>query len=485
MASRNGRNGHHAPEILTRSSREIGEDLLARTFSAGSRFWLAALVLAALLALGVVGFAMRAGSDGFDDHRPWGFLAAVFAFLLTTCLSAPLISVAMRMAKAHFSRPLSRIAELWSVVGLLSILMMVPLLMVQPPGLGRSTLWFVHAFESGPFSTWPPGSPTVWSFVAVATLVVAGLGILWVAAIPDMAVARDALEGPSGVRGALYRRLSLGWRGDKRQWAVLRATLGMFGSIYFFSLVWGHTVVSFDFAQSLVPGYRDSIFPAYHALQGIQAGVATIIVTMFVVRKAAHLEEYLGVTQFWSLSKLLLASTLLWFYFWWSGFFVFWYGRAPLEINALHLFLLGPYKGLFVVIFSLCFVIPTFALLIWNPVRKSILGPTIASTLILLGTFLERMRIYVAAHSVGMEGQEGSISLRLPPEEFARALSGVTPDLADVLMVVGALAGAVLLFLVATRFLPIVSIWENRDTLKLQRLQTLAKMELKVIAKPE
>ena len=65
------------------------------------------------------------------------------------------------------------------------------------------------------------------------------------------------------------------------------------------------------------------------------------------------------------------------------------------------------------------------------------------------------------------------------------ALSGVTPDLADVLMVVGALAGAVLLFLIATRFLPIVSIWENRDTLKLQRLQSLGKMELKVIAKPE
>jgi molybdopterin-containing oxidoreductase family membrane subunit len=485
MASRNGHNGHHAPEILIRSSQEIGEDLLGRTFVTGSRFWLVTLVLGALLALGVVGFAMRAGSDGFDDHRPWAFLAAVFAFLLTTSLSAPLISVAMRMSKAHFSRPLSRIAELWSVVGLLSLVMMVPLLMAQPPGLGRSTLWFVHAFESGPFNTWPPGAPNIWSFLAMATLVIAGLGILWIAAIPDLAVARDAPGRPGGLRGAFYRRLSLGWRGDKRQWAVLRATLAMFGATYFFSLIWGHTVVSFDFAQSLVPGYRDSIFPAYHALQGIQAGVATIIVTMFVARKAAHLEAYLGLTQFWSLSKLLLASTLLWFYFWWSGFFVFWYGRAPVEMNVLYLFLLGPYRGLFMVIFALCFVIPTFALLMWNPVRKSILGPTIASVLILVGTFLERMRIYVAAHSVGMEGQDGSVSLHLPPEEFAQALSMLTPDLADVLMVVGALVGAVFLFLIATRFVPIVSIWENRDTLKLQRLQHLGVTELKVIAKPE
>ena len=132
MASHNGHSGHHRPEILTKGSKEVGDELWDRSMGSGGRFWLIAVVLAGLLVLGVVGFLMKAGSSGFDDHRPWGYLAAVFAFLLTTSLSAPLVSVALRMARTHFSRPLSRVAELWSVVGILSMVLMIPLLIVQP-----------------------------------------------------------------------------------------------------------------------------------------------------------------------------------------------------------------------------------------------------------------------------------------------------------------------------------------------------------------
>ncbi len=482
MASHNGHSGHHRPEILTKGSKEVGDELWDRSMGSGGRFWLIAVVLAGLLVLGVVGFLMKAGSSGFDDHRPWGYLAAVFAFLLTTSLSAPLVSVALRMARTHFSRPLSRVAELWSVVGILSIVLMIPLLIVQPSGLGRSTFWFVHEVQSGPFSTWPPGAPHVWSGLAVGFLALTALAILWVGAIPDMAAGRDRV---SGLRGALYRTLSLGWRGHKRQWRVLRGALGLLGALYFMFLIYGHTVVSYDFAQSLVPGYKDSIFPTYHALQGLQAAMATVMVTLFVVRKAGRLEDYIGVTQFWSLSKIMLASTLLWGYFWWSGFFIFWYGRTPLEQNVLHLFMTGPYKPLFFVIFTLSFLIPAFGILIWNPMRRSILGPTLAATSILAGTFLERIRIYVAAHSVGLPDQEGHLSLHDSPAEFARTVAVVMPEVADVLMVVGALAGAVLLYLIATRILPMVSIWENRETLRLQAIKPLEKLELKIVAKPE
>jgi molybdopterin-containing oxidoreductase family membrane subunit len=479
MANRH--NGHH-PEVLVRTSQEVNEELLGRTFHAGPRFWLVAAVLAALLALGVIGFMLRA-RDGFDDHRPWGYLAAVFAFILTTGMSAPLVAIAPRMARAHFSRPISRAAELWAVAGLFNVLLLVPLLMALPSGVGRSTFWFVRHAEAGPFSTWPAGAPHVWTALAVVFLVLNGLALLWAGAIPDLAVARD--RAATGFRASLYRRLSLGWQGTKGQWRRLRSGIGVLGGLYFMFLVYVHTVVAFDFAESLVPGWKDSIFPAYHALIGLQSAVATVIVTAFVLRTFGGLKEYIGINQFWSLAKLLLALTLLWGYFWWSGFIVYWYGRLPLEQNVLRLFMLGPYKPLFLTIFALSFLAPAFGLLIWNPIRKSILGPTVAASLILAGNFLERIRVYVAAHSVGLKGQEGSLDLRTPPAEFAQQVSAVFPDGADVLMVVGALAGAILVYLLATKLIPIVSIWETKEGLILQQVRPLEKARLKVLAKPE
>ena len=477
----NRRNGQHRPELLTRSRQEVTEELWGRTLRAGPRFWLAALVLAALSALGVVGFLLRAG-DGFADHRHWGYLAAVFAFILTTGMSAPLVSVALRMARSHFGRPISRAAERWSVVGLLQMLILIPLLLAMPSGLGRSTFWFIHEVETGPFATWPPGAPHVWTALTVGLLAVNGLALLWAGAIPDMAAAQGRA---SGLRGALYRRLSLDWRGSKRQWHALRAGLGILGAFYFMLLVYTHTVVSFDFAQSLVPAWRDSIFPTYHALIGLQSALATVMVTLFVLRTVGGLREYIGLNQFWSLSKIMLATTLLWGYFWWSGFLVYWYGRTPVEQNILHLFMLGPYRPLFFTVFAFSFLVPAFGLLIWNPIRKSIVGPTVAASFILVGAFLERIRVYVASYSVGLEGQEGRIDLHAAPAEFVQTVSVVMPRGADLLMLLGALAGAVLLYLLATRLLPTVNIWETKEGMLLQQVRPFKRTELKVIAKSE
>ena len=471
-------NNHHRPEILTKTPQEVTQELLEGR-RAGGRFWAVALALALLAALGVAGFVSRAG-DGFDDHRPWGYLAMVFSFILTTGMSAPLVAVTMRMAKTHFSRPVSRAAELWSVVGLVNLLLLIPLLLALPEAEGRSTFWFVGFWREG----WPPGAPHAWVVAAMTALVVNGLAILWVGVIPDMAAGR---ERASGLRGLLYRRLSMSWRGSKRQWRVLRATLGVLGGFYFMMLVFFHTIVAFDFAESLVPGWRDSIFPAWHALSGLQAGMATVILTLFALRSVGGLKEYIGLDQFWGLAKIMLALSLAWGYFWWSGFIVYWYGRAPVEENILHLLMVGPYSVFFYGAFLLSFLVPAFGLLIWNPIRRSILGPTVAACLILVGTFMDRIRVFVASYNVGLPGQTAPepLDLTAPTEEFSAIAAGVTPSGADVLMVVGAVAAAVLVYLLATRLLPLINIWETQEGLLLQEVRSYQKLELKVLAKPE
>lgn len=447
------------PALLSMTSQSITDDVLNRHASAGSKFWLIAAVLAGLLALGVVGFFMLL-SEGFDDRAAWGYYAAVFAYIFSVSQSAVLVSVALRMAKAHWRRPLSRVSELFSAVGIFAFLMMLPLLWVLPSLEGRRSLWFDA----------PVYSPHVWDTIAMGLLVLCGLSLLWFAALPDMATLRDN----AGRRQGLYRLLSLSWSGSRKQWKMLHAGIGTLGGFYFMFLIFVHMMISVDFSMSLVPGWKDAIYPAYHGLSGLQSGVAVVLVTMFVLRRWGGLGGYIEVDQFWGLSKLLLALSLLWFYFWWASFFTYWYGRTPAEQAVIKLLMFESYKPAFVISFLMCFPLPFFVLM-WNFVRKTDWGPPLAGIIILIGTFFNMVRLYVPAFSV--EDPTQHALEHVPP--------AILPALPDVLVVAGALGGAVLFYMLATRVFPISNIWELKEGLLLQRVKTLLKTEVRVLAKPE
>ena len=186
------------------------------------------------------------------------------------------------------------------------------------------------------------------------------------------------------------------------------------------------------------------------------------------------MKGYLEIDQFWGLSKLLLALCLLWFYFWWASFFTYWYGRTPAEQSVLKLLMTETYRIPFFLSFGLSFVVP-FVILMWNVVRKTIWGPTLAAAIVLVGTLINVVRYYVTAFSI-----EDSTLHAL---EIAPAAN--TPGLNDVLVVVGGLAGAVLTYMLATRVFPIISMWEMREGLLLQRVRRFMKIDIRVMAKPE
>lgn len=453
---------HHPPPpgYLGMSFQEITEDIVERQRSAGPRFKLVAGILAALLALGVVGFAIRV-SGGFDDRTAWGYYAAVFAYIFITAQSAVLISVALRMVKAHWRRPLSRVSELFAAVGLFNFILLIPLLWVLPRTEGRRSIWF----------EWPGNSPHIWDTIAMGLLVVLGLALLYFAALPDLATLRDhSLAG----RKRLYSRLALNWHGTKKQWMVLSRGVAVLGGFYFMGLIFVHMLISVDFSMSLVPGWKDAIYPTYHALSGLQGGVATIMVAMFILRKAPGVSRYLEVEQFWSLSKLLLALSLMWFYFWWSGFYTYWYGRTPAEQSVLNLLMFDVYRVPFYTAFVLCFPVPFF-ILMWNVMRKTIIAPTIAAVSVLIGAFFNTIRLYVPAFSI--EDSSGHALETLPAFH--------PPGVPDVLIVVGAISGAILTYMLATRIFPVTSIWEIKEGRLLQRTRTLLKTHVRVLAKPE
>ena len=438
---------------------ELTQDVVGRLQDVNSRYWGWVVVLAILVALGVVGFLIRL-ANGFDDRSNWGYMAATLSFMTTVFLAAPIVAIGQRYIKSHWRRPMTRIAELYAVTGVLALLLLLPLLAALPPMEGRSNIWF----------DWPVFAPYGWDTVVFFSMALCGLALLWMLGLPDLATARDHLK-PS-TRQRFISRLAVGWKGTTRQWRVHRWGILIVGALYMFLFMLVQTLVSSEFSAGLLPGLKDAIFPAFQTLQGLQAGIAIVLVTMFILRSVGGYDRYLGVDQFWALSKPLLAFSLLWFYFWWSTFLTFWYGRQPAELSLIDLVMFGSYRWPFLIAFFLNFLIPVVAL-IWNPVRRSIWGPTLVSIGILIGAFFNQVRMYVSAFSV--EDVTGH-ALEVVP-------AGQMPQAVDVLIIVGAISGAVLLFLLAIKIVPVISIWEVSEGLHLTRVRTFLGRTVRVIAK--
>src|SRR5438067_409492 len=139
---------------------------------------------------------------------------------------------------------------------------------------------------------------------------------------------------------------------------MLKSGLNMFGAFYLMMFVFVSTLFAMDVSETLVPGWKDAIYPAFHTMTGLQGAVATTLLTMLIMRNFGGFREHLHMEQFWALSKFLLATSLLWFYMWWSMFITYWYGRTLPEQAVLQLLIFGPYFGPFVMAFSFKFLLP-------------------------------------------------------------------------------------------------------------------------------
>jgi hypothetical protein len=225
-----------------------------------------------------------------------------------------------------------------------------------------------------------------------------------------------------------------------------------------------------------VPGWRDAIFPMYHSMSSIQGGLALVIVTAWMARRTLHLENYLRLDQFWSLGRLLFASSLLWVYFFFSAFIVFWYGRTYSDQAWVDLLIRGPLIWAFIPALFMCFLVPWWWL-VWNRVRTSVTGPAIGSLIVLVGLLLDRIRLYVSAWSV-------------PPDQihdrYLAVIPGtVWPDVFDYLIILGGISAAALIGLTVFRMLPVVSIWQMQEYQLLSKPVKFIRGHGVLVAKPD
>lgn len=442
------------------TAQKITHDAVERYGRPSGLYANSVIVLSALSLMGLVGIAIRV-SQGFEDRALWGYYAATYVFLMSTFQAAPMAAIATRLTKGDWRRGFTRIADLFGVTGLLTLPMFIPMLLTLPALEGRRSVWM----------GWP-GGPFFYDTLAMVFLPVVGLGLLAASALPDLAVLRDHVRRRMPGFLATW---SARWTGTPRQWRVMRSALFyLFGPFYLMWFVFLHLLLAADFSMAIIPGWIDAIYPAFHAVTSLQAGLATLIIAMALVRRFGGYQDYIKMEHFWGLSKMLLALTLMFFYHWWSSFIILWYGKKPNEQLVLQTIMFGPYFAYFAIGWLFSFFLPFFTI-IWNPVRKSITGMVVVASMILVGNYFDRLRLYVSAYNI-----EQPIAHQLEHVPPFRA-----PDLVDLMIMVGCVSMAALLYLVTARIIPVISLWEVKEGLLYRVTQPFYHGHVQVVAKPD
>ena len=368
---------------------KINDDLLRPVLHTSPWFYVILLVLGGIIVAGLGSWMYQMSHGlvvaGIKWPVYWAFYITNFVFWIGISHAGTLISAILRLVNATWRRPVTRCAEVITVFALM-IGALFPII-----HLGRPWLAFYLMPYPSERGIWPNfRSPLVWDFFAISTYLTGSTLFLFLPTIPDFALMRDRT---TGLRQRIYGMLSLGWQGTTKQWHRLESAMQIMAIAIVPVAVSVHTIVSFDFSMSPVPMWHSTVFGPYFVAGAIFSGIAALIVAMAVLRKVLHLEEYLHPVHFHNLGKLLLTMSLLWGYFTFVERLTVWYGNAPAEMAVFWETQTGSYAPLFWTMVFCNFVIPLPLLGIRR--LRTITGTVIASSLIVVGMWLERFLIIV------------------------------------------------------------------------------------------
>ncbi len=410
------------------------EPLLAPVLTVGPSFRRWALALAAVVLWAFAAWIWQLvyglGATGLGRPIYWGLYITNFVFFIGVSHAGTLISAILRIVYAEWRRPITRMAE---VITVLVLFFGVGNILLD---LGRPDR-VLNVIRHPHFR-----SPLLWDVMSISIYLTASTIYLYLPLIPDIALLRDRT---SGWRHRLYRRLALGWTGTPRQWHRLERAIAVMAVLVIPIAVSVHTVVSWVFAMTIQPMWHSTIFGPYFVVGAIFSGIAAIIAAMVIVRKVYRLEQYLQPVHFNNLGLLLLVMACLWFYFTFAEHLTTWYGQEPQELAVFNAKLFGSFAPYFWAMFVCCFVVP-FAILS-NRRTRTITGTLVASISVNLGMWLERFTIVVPSLS----------NPRAPIHTFV-----YVPSWVEWSLLAGCFAAFTLLYMGFTKLFPIVSIWELR-----------------------
>jgi molybdopterin-containing oxidoreductase family membrane subunit len=384
-------------------------------------------------------FMKGVGIWGINVPVGWGFAIVNFVWWVGIGHAGTLISAILLLLNQEWRTSINRFAEAMTLFAV-ACAAMFPLL-----HMGRPWLFYWMAPYPSTMGIWPQfRSPLIWDFFAVGTYATVSLLFWYVGLIPDLATLRD--RSKRRFPQIVYGILAMGWRGSARHWKRYQDAYVLLAALATPLVVSVHSVVSFDFATSIVPGWHSTVFPPYFVAGAIYSGFAMVLTIAIPLRAAYGLHDFVTDRHLDNMAKVMLASGLIVAYGYLTEIFTAWYSGHEVEWFAILNRAEGPY-ALFFWLLILCNVLIPQAL--WfEGVRRNPYALFILSPVINVGMWLERFVIVVV--SLHRDYLPSSWDMYIP----------TFWDWSTYIGTIGLFATLMFLFI---RFLPMISIFEMRE----------------------
>ena len=400
----------------------------------GVGFTLVMLLLASITKLLLEG----TGVWGLNIPVGWGFAIINFVWWVGIGHAGTLISAILLLFRQDWRTSINRFAEAMTLFAV-ACAGIFPLLHVGRPWLAYWLLPYPNTM-----ALWPQfRSPLLWDVFAVSTYATVSALFWYVGLIPDLATLRDRAK--SRPWKIIYGIGALGWRGAAKHWERYETAYLLLAALATPLVISVHTVVSFDFAVSVIPGWHATIFPPYFVAGAIYSGFAMVMTLAIPLRKFYGLEDFITMRHIQNMAKIILATGLIVAYGYVMEAFFAWYSGNDYERGMMWNRMTGPFAWSYWALMLCNVIVPQF---LWSKkVRNNLMLLFVISLIVNVGMWLERFVIVVT-----------SLSRDFLPSSWD-TYSGTFWDWSLYLGTIGLFCTLLFLFI---RFVPMISIFEMR-----------------------
>ncbi|HSR89776.1 MAG TPA: NrfD/PsrC family molybdoenzyme membrane anchor subunit [Gemmatimonadales bacterium] len=440
----------HDPQHPNQTHAEVTRDVVNTLGTADRGYFIALGVAVLCFLVGIGTFTMLLkdglGLAGYSPPVMWAVYITTFVFWIGIGHAGTLISAILFLFRSPWRTAVYRATEAMTVFAVMTA-GLFPIIHI-----GRQ--WFFYWLLPYPNARflWPNfKSPLIWDVFAISTYLTVSTTFLCVGLVPDIAAARDKMRG---WRHKVYSFFSLGWKGTDNQWRHYTRAYLYLAALATPLVLSVHSVVSWDFAMSIIPGWHGTIFAPYFVAGAIYSGVGMVLTILIPLRKALKIEHMITDYHFDNLAKLTLLTGSILFYAYAMEYFIAWYSGNPFEQETFWCRAFGPmwWAGWTMIICN-AFVSQLF----WfRKIRTNLTALFVISIFVNIGMWFERYVIIVS-----------SLSNDYDPYAWGQ----MTPTWADWGILLGSFGWFSMWFLLFARTFPVVAIQELKEMIPMPRLR--------------
>ncbi|MFM2376757.1 MAG: hypothetical protein RLZZ165_1854 [Bacteroidota bacterium] len=374
---------------------DVTESVLKPLESKPAKLWMLAMLIS-MTALGIglfcIGYALwyGIGSWGLNKTVGWAFDITDFVFWVGIGHAGTLISAILLLFRQTWRNSINRAAEAMTIFAVICAALF-PLIHMGRPWLGA---FWVFPLPNTRGSLWVNfNSPLLWDVFAISTYFSVSLVFWYLGLVPDFASVRD--RATHKIAKLAYGSLSLGWNGSAKTWYRFELVSLILAGLSTPLVLSVHTIVSFDFATSVIPGWHTTIFPPYFVAGAIFSGFGMVQTLLVVTRKVYKLENMITLGHMEAMAKIVILTGSLVGIAYGTEFFISWYSGNHFESFAFVNRAFGPYWWSYWIMFSCNVISPQ---LFWfKKIRTSMLATFILSIFVNIGMWFERFVIIMTS----------------------------------------------------------------------------------------